>query len=180
MKFIYFAVTSAKSFNDSLKAFEYYFVKEGGFTDAFLLALGIAAAFAILYYVIARLKYSWSSLASWLITLVICGAASFWAAGYQTGIHDRKGALPHAVEHCWEKKTKNLTKEEKVRFESERADLKREFKQSYLTSSPVNRLCWTNAVISMVCFYGFSIIINGFSIGGANTPHRGLFTKRNK
>lgn len=179
MNFIYFAVTSAKIYADKLGAFKFYFDKEGGFTSAFILAVGIALGFALLYYIIARIVYSWPSITTWLITLVVCGGVAFWATGAQTGIHDKRGALPTALETCWKKKTANLTQEQQTPLQNERAKIQREFKQSYFTSSPVNRLCWTNAVIAIIFFYGFSILVNGLSKNGDNIPHPGVLTKKN-
>lgn len=179
MNFIYFVVKSAPTFNDKLKACQQYFINDGGFTSAFLLALGIAAVFAILYYIISQVSFKWPSLTTWIITLVVCGCVSFFATGMQTGIHSKGGKFPHVVEKQFNKRCADLTPEERVPLEKAQADLKHEFKKSYFGSSPVNRLCWTNFVLSMVFFYIISIVINGLSRHGGNVPHRGLLTKKN-
>jgi len=181
MNIIYFAVRQAEIYNEKLGVFKTYFEANDGFRSAFLLALGIAAVCAIIYYIIARIKFSWPSLTTWLVTLVACGAISFFATGIQTGIHAKDGRLPQTLQTVWSKKSQSLTEQQKQDSKAKKTKIENEFSKdkSYFSSSPVNRLCWTNVCISIVFFYLFSIIINGFSIAGANTPHRGIFTKKN-
>lgn len=180
MNIIYFAVTHAKNYEeDPLTVFTTYFETNHGFRSAFLLAVGIAAVCAIIYYIIARIKFSWPSLTTWLVTLVACGAISFFATGVQTGIHAKSGRLTQTLDDVCKERSDKVTEEKRQVNTSNKKKIQGEFRKSYFSSSPVNRLCWTNVCISIVFFYLFSIIINGFSIAGANTPHRGIFTKKN-
>ncbi len=71
MDFIYFAVKSAPDFNDKLKACQQYFITDGGFTSAFLLAIGLALLFAIINYVATNFSIKWQSLITCVVTLVI-------------------------------------------------------------------------------------------------------------
>ena len=178
MDFIYFAVKSAPDFNDKLKACQQYFITDGGFTSAFILAIGLAFLFALIYYVVAHMSFKWPSIVTWLVSLVVCMCVTFFATGMQTGIHSN-GAFPHVVEKQFKKRTAELTVDEKAPLEAQQAKLKNQFKKSYFGSSPVNRLCWTNLVVGGVFFYLFSICMNGISRHGGNTPHRGFFTKNN-
>lgn len=178
MDFLYFYVKAAPIFNDKIKACQQYFINEGGFTNALILALCIAAIFAIIYYVVAHVSFKWPSLTTWIVSMVVCGGVCFFATGIQTGIHAKGGAFPKTVEKEFKKRTSDLTPEERAPLEQAKTKLQHEFKKSYFGSSPVNRLCWTNFVISIVLFYIFSIVINGLSRHGGNTPHAGLLTKR--
>lgn len=179
MNFIYFLVTNAAIYKDKLGACKAYFENGGGFLTAFLWAVGIALIFAAIYYIIARASFKWPSLLTWVVTLLLCGTASFVATGYETGIKQKGGAFPTVVEKQYQKKVKNTTPEQRMPLDKARTELQRQFKKSFLSSSPVNRLCWTNVVLSIIFFYVFSIIFNGLSRNGDNIPHRGLLTRRN-
>ena len=70
MKFLYFLVTDCKAYADKLDAFKYFFEKEGGFTAAFLVALGVAFVFALIYYLFCFRSFSWAKTAH--------GSAPWW------------------------------------------------------------------------------------------------------
>lgn len=189
MKFIYFLVAqyyAQSGKHDSLGVLRTYFEKEGGFTNAFLLAVGIAAVCALVYYIIAKVVFKWPSLLTWVLTAVLCCGATFAATGMQTGVHATKttkgktlGKLPSVLDKQVKNKMIGASEEQKTAYAAKKQAYIKEFNKPYLTSRPVNYLCWTNVVLAFVFFYLFSILLNGIIGGhGANTPHRGLFTSK--
>ncbi len=183
MKAIYFLVSSSSWYKENpLKVFTEYFEKQGGFTDAFLMAAIVAAVVCVLYYVICRFSFSWSKVGTWLVALVLTGCISFAATGMQTGIHKGdRGALPHVLQEQVKKQKKaGLSDSQKSKINKDQAKLKREFAKPYFVSAPVDMLCYSNVVYSMILFYIFSLVINGASRYGVYIPHRGFFSpKRN-
>lgn len=174
MSFLYFLVTSSKAYADKLGVYKEYFVNNGGFTSAFLIALGVAFAVALIYYVACRMSFSWARMSTWVVTLFVAGAISFGVTGFATGISARTGALPQTVERMYKKKV-SVPGADKTVLDKTKQDIRREQNKGMFGCNPVNRLCWTNFVLTIIFFYLFSLLFNGFSGHGVNIPHRGVF-----
>lgn len=174
MSIIYFFVTQSSMYKDTLQVCKTYF-EGGGFFTAFITALIVAAAFCVLYYAIGRFSFFWSKISTWIITMCLAGVVSFAVTGIETGIHDVKGGAIHKVlNNNFKKRSKGLLDNEKKSLNAEKAKLQKEFKKNYFLSKPVNALCWSNLLYTMLLFYVFSIIINGVAGYARNIPHRGL------
>lgn len=174
MSFLYFLVTSSKLYSDKLGVYKEYFVNNGGFTSAFLIAVGVAFIVALLYYVGCRMSFSWARTSTWVITFIVAGAISYGATGIATGISSKRGALPQTVERMYKKKI-SVPGADKTVLDKAKQDIKREQNKGMFGCNPVNRLCWTNFILTLIFFYIFSILFNGFSGHGVNIPHRGVF-----
>lgn len=173
MNIIYYFVTHSKAYADKLGVYKQYFDNDGGFISAFLIALGVAFAFVLLYYIGCRLSFSWARLSTWVITFFVAGAVSFAVTGFATGISSRTGSLPQTVEKMYKKKV-SVPGADKTVLDKVKQDLKREQNKGMFGCNPVNRLCWTNFVLTLLFFWIFSFVFNGLSGHGVNVPHRGL------
>lgn len=177
MKFLYFLVTDCKAYADKLDAFKYFFEKEGGFTAAFLVAIGVAFVFALIYYLFCFRSFSWAKTGSWLCTLVVAACVSFAATGYATGMSQKKTAktgIRHAIELKYQEKVETQAMDISE-LDSARANIHKGLDKGMFTSPVIFRLCITNFVLTLLLFYIFSICFNGFSKHGVNIPHPGLY-----
>lgn len=178
MSFIYFLATSSQMFKDKLSFYTTYFEKDGHFLSLFIGAIVVALIFAIVYYLICRMSFSFSRVLTWVVTLFIAGAASFCYTGVSFGLGNNHGTMPIALEKQFKKKATGLTEEQKAPLVAEKNKIRKELNKGFFAANPVNRVCWTNFVLTMIFFYIFSILFNGFSVHGDYVPHAGLFTKK--
>ena len=86
--------------------------------------------------------------------------------------------MPIALEKQFKKKVNGLTEEQKAPLVADKNKIRKELNKGFFVANPVNRVCWTNFVLTMIFFYLFSILLNGFSVHGDYIPHAGLFTKK--
>ena len=182
MDFFYFLVTGSEIYSetDTLSALKDYFTVDGGFATAFWTALAIAGGFAVLYYIFCRCSFAWARLGTWVATLIVAGAASFFATAYETGSFDNDGKLISYVQNVYDEAKEDASAEEQEDLTATEDEVVTAIDRNVFASSPVNRLCWTNLVLTLIFFYIFSIIINGASGAGSNIPHRGLFTHQSR
>jgi len=182
MDFFYFLVTGSEVYSetDTLSALKDYFTTDGGFSTAFWTALAVAAVFAVLYYIFCRCSFAWSRLGTWVATFIVAGAASFFVTAYETGSFENDGKLKTYVENVYDEAKEDATDEEQEDLSATEDDVITAIDRNVFVSSPVNRLCWTNLVLTLIFFYLISIIINGAAGPGSNIPHRGLFTHQSR
>lgn len=177
MKFLYFLVTGCKAYGEKLGAYKYYFETEGGFTSAFLLALGVAFVAALLYYLFCRKSFSFAKIGSWIVTMLVAAAVSFALTGWATGMYQKKNAktgIRHAVELQYQEKAEAQTMDI-TELDNARANIHKGLDKGMFTSPAIFRLCLSNFIITIILFYIFSLLFNGFSIHGVNIPHSGVY-----
>lgn len=175
MNGIYFAVSGSKLFKDQLNAMKTFF-EGGGFSTAFTVAIVVAAALCLIYYILCRFSFTWAKISTWVATLILAGVVSFFVTGITTGITDKKhGKVYEVVEKQWKKKVTGMTPEQIQAIQPEKKKIVDNLNKGMFGCNPINRLCYSNFFYTMLLFYVFSLIINGFSGYGVNIPHRGLF-----
>lgn len=177
MSFIYFLVTGYKAYADQLEAYKYFFESEGGFTAAFLVALGVAAIFAILYYLFCFRSFSWAKIGSWIATMLVAACVSFVVTGYATGMSQKQTAKT-GIRHAVELKAQEAQEADTMDYdeiESARVTLHQGLDKGMFTSPVIFRLCITNFVLTIILFYILSLCFNGFSRHGVNIPHPGFY-----
>lgn len=157
MDTIYFFVTSCKYYKDdyqALQVFKTYFFNQGGFTEAFWIAVISALVMAFIYYIlIGFISKKLSNLGIWIAALVIALCASFFITDYNTGMSRRNYGLSTVIENRYS----NVGGSDSD-YVAEYTNMKKDFKKGIVKVTPVRRLCETNVIITLVFFAVTSLV----------------------
>lgn len=176
MKFLYFLVTDCPSYNDDLGAYDFYF-SNGGFTAAFLVALGVAGIAAIIYYGWCKASFSFAKIGTWIATMIVAAVASFFITGLATGYSkdpDADTGIRQAVELKYQENVDAMTMDI-TELDNARDNMHQALDGGIFHNNVIFRLCITNLVLTIILFYLISLLINGFSTNGVNIPHSGVY-----
>lgn len=177
MEWIYFAVKScqawSKDLHDGLGVYKHYFIQEGGFIEAFWIALLSALVLAAIYYlVIGFASKKTSTLVVWIVMFVLSMCASFVITDINTGMGSNgKSGLSKTLEQQW----KDVSEEGDNDYEDVYRNMKTDFRKGLVKVAPVRNLCITNVVVTAIFYYLFSIIfclILPASNYAKNYPHK--------
>ena len=166
MKIFYFFV----NYKDGLNVYKTYFESNGGFLQAFGIAVGIALIVALLVYlIIGFTSFKFSKTSTWIVALVTAMALSFVVTLVNTGMDNKTRGLGQTLEQRWKKC--GFDEEKKPVYEG----LKKDFKKGISKAAPVRSLCIGNCIYSGIFFYLFSLVLVAILPERnymKNTPHR--------
>lgn len=158
----YYFVSHSKEFiNDRLRVYNQFFNLENHFLHAFLIALGVALLFAVIYYLLIgfRLK-KLATLAVWFVMLALSAVTSFTATGISSGLKSKsKHSLNMILEDKFKKQAvkEDCTKQECTIYPQYK-QMHDKFRKGMFHVKPVLNLALTNMLLSVLFFWIFSVV----------------------
>lgn len=157
----YYFVSHSKEFvNDRMRVFNQFFNLENHFLHAFLIALGIALLFAVLYYLLIGFRgKKMATLAVWFVMMALTAVVSFTVTGITTGL---KSKAKHSLNMILEDKLYQQSRKEdctknECTIYPQYKQMHDKFKKGMFYVKPVLNLALTNMLLSILFFWLFSI-----------------------
>lgn len=172
MEKLYFLVSKCELYQSKglCDFFGNYFSEGSGFMTSFLIALAVAVVGLIVFYGwFANFSYRLTNLGVWLTVLALVGIITIALTKVVViGDSEPKSGFFAAANTYWENKIENESPEICKQITSNYNEVVEKMKEPACEVS-IN-LYLTNLILSLLMFFGLSIVVKNFTIHGKSIP----------